>query len=94
MLEGILDIRLLPPWSPSSVQSDLVAALSRAEHLQAGIGYWTIDDALLGPHLARTLRDERGFACVDLHPPTDVDALASLARQGAHLRVYYEDIAT
>ena len=94
MLEGILDIRLLPPWSPSSVKSDLVAALTRADHLQAGIGYWTIDDALLGPHLARTLREDSGFACVDLHPPTDVDALAAVASQGAHVRVYYEDIPT
>jgi len=94
MLEGILDIRLLPPWSPSSVKADLVAALSRAHHLQAGIGYWTIDDALFGPDLARTLCEDSGFACVDLHAPTDVDALASLALQGAHLRIYYEDIPT
>ncbi len=94
MLEGILDIRLLPSWSPSSVQDDLAASLARADHLQAGIGFWTINDALLGPHLARALGGERGFACVDLHSPTDVDALASVARQGAQLRIYYEDIPT
>jgi hypothetical protein len=39
MLEGILDIRILPPWSPSSVKFDLTATLSRADHLQAGIGF-------------------------------------------------------
>jgi phosphatidylserine/phosphatidylglycerophosphate/cardiolipin synthase-like enzyme len=40
--------------------------------------------------LARTLREETGFACVDLHPPNDVDALAAVARQGAHFRIYYD----
>jgi hypothetical protein len=94
MLDGILDIRLIPPWTPSSVRGDLMTALARADVLQAGLGCWTIHDALVGPHLARTLGHERGFACVDLHAPTDVDALASVARRGAHLRVYYEDIPT
>ncbi len=94
MLEGILDIRLLPPWSPSSVQADLMAALSRADLLQAGIGFWTIGDELLGPDLARALGHEHGFVCVDLHSPTDVDALAAVANQGAHVRTYYEDIPT
>ena len=46
------------------------------------------------PHLARTLQHEHGFVCVDLHPPTDVDALAALAAQGARVHVYYEDIPT
>ena len=31
---------------------------------------------------------------MDLHPPTDVDALAALAAQGARVHVYYEDIPT
>ena len=34
----------------------LTAALSRATRLQAGIGYWTIDPALLGPDLVRALQ--------------------------------------
>lgn len=91
---GILDIALLPAWSPSSAREALTAALSRSARLQAGIGYWTIAPALLGPHLVRALQHERGFACVDLHPPTEVEALASLARQGGRVHVYYEDIPT
>ena len=63
---GILDVALLPAWSPSSVRETLTVALSRSTRLQAGIGYWTIDPALLGPDLVRALQDEHGFACVDL----------------------------
>lgn len=91
---GILDIALLPAWSPSSVREALTAALSRSTRLQAGIGYWTIDPALLGPGLVQALQHESGFACVDLHPPTEVEALATLARQGGRVQVYYEDIPT
>lgn len=94
MDDGILDIALLPAWSPSSVREALTAALSRCARLQAGIGYWTIDPALLGPGLVQALQHESGFACVDLHPPTEVDALAALASQGGRVHVYYEDIPT
>lgn len=94
MDDGILDVALLPAWSRSSVRDALTAALSRSARLQAGIGYWTIDPALLGPDLVRALQHESGFACVDLHPPTEVEALASLARQGGRVHVYYEDIPT
>ena len=45
MDDGILDVSLLPAWSPSSVRAALTAALSRSTRLQAGIGYWTIDSA-------------------------------------------------
>lgn len=94
MDDGILDIALLPAWSPSSVKAALTAALSRATRLQAGIGYWTIDSALLGPDLVRAIQHESGFVCVDLHPPTEVDALAAMATQGGRVHVYYEDIPT
>jgi hypothetical protein len=94
MDDGILDVSLLPAWSPSSVKAALMAALSRSTLLQAGIGYWTIDGGLLGPDLVRSIQDESGFICVDLHPPTEVDALAAMAIQGGHVHVYYEDIPT
>jgi hypothetical protein len=94
MVEGIVDIRLVPQWSPSSVTTALMAALSRAEHLQAGIGYWTISDALLGADLARRLGGDHGFVCVDLHLPTDVDALAELKARGAEVRIHHEGIRT
>lgn len=94
MDDGILDIALLPAWSPSSVRTALTAALSRATRLQAGIGYWTIDHSLLGPDLVRAIQHEHGFVTVDLHPPTEVDTLAAMARLGARVHVYYEDIPT
>ncbi len=94
MDDGILDIALLPAWSPSSVKAALTAALSRATRLQAGIALWTIDAALLGPDLVRAIQHENGFVCVDLHPPTEVEPLAALARQGGRVHVYYEDIPT
>src|SRR5438874_2047722 len=94
MDDGILDMTLLPAWSPPSVKAALIAALSKSTLLQAGIGYWTVNDALLGPHLARALKDNSGFVCVDLHPPTEVDTLAALAKNGAHVYIYYEDIPT
>src|SRR5688572_13290188 len=87
MDESILDIRLLPAWSPSSVKAELIAALSRSELMQAGIAYWTVKDTLLGQHLPRCLRHDSGFVCIDLHPPTEVDALASLVRKGSHLYI-------
>lgn len=94
MLEGIVDIRLVPQWSPSSVTTALMAALSRSAHLQAGIGYWTISPALLGADLTRRLRGDHGFVCVDLHLPTDVDALAELTARAAQVRVHHESIRT
>ena len=94
MNDGILDVALLPAWSTPSVREALTAALSRSARLQAGIGYWTIDPALLGPGLGQALQHQGGFACVDLHPPTEVEALAALARQGGRVYVYYEDIPT
>jgi hypothetical protein len=94
MVEGIVDIRLVPTWSASSVTRALMAALSRAAHLQAGIGYWTISGALLGDDLAARLGGDHGFVCVDLHLPTDVDALADLAGRGAQIRIHHESIRT
>jgi len=94
MDEGICDIRLVPSWSNSSVLRDLKAALSKAQLLQAGIAYWTVNDTLLGADLARTLAAEGAFLCVDLHPPTEIDALAALVRKGAHVYLYCEEIPT
>lgn len=92
MVDRILDIALRPAWTPSSVQPALADALTRATHLQAGIGFWTINAALLGPDLVRVLRHKRGFACVHLHPPTEVEALADVVQQGGRVHVYYEDV--
>jgi hypothetical protein len=94
MDHGILEIKLLPEWSPSSVQAVLKSALSRSQFLQAGIAYWTVSDQVFGRVLPNALRDDNGFLCVDLHPPTDIDALAALVRKGAHIHLFCEDMAT
>ena len=94
MDDDILDIKLLPAWSPSSVKAELRSALGRAQLLQASIAYWTVSDRLFGPLLTKALGDPTGFLCVDLHLPTDIDALATLVRKGAQVRWYCEDIAT
>ena len=94
MDDGIFEIKLLPAWSPSNIQAVLKSALSRSQFLQAGIAYWTVNDQIFGSSLPRALRDDNGFVCVDLHPPTDIDALAALVRKGAHVYLFCEDITT
>lgn len=94
MDDGILEINLLPAWDSPNVRAMLKSVLSRSQLLQAAIAYWTVNDTMFGSCLPRALSHDSGFLCVDLHPPTDVDALASLVRQGSHVRLYCEDIST
>ena len=94
MDDGILDIRLLPAWSPSSVREELASALDKADFLQGAVAYWTIDGRMSGDLLVKSLRHRDAFVCVDLHIPTDVDALAALTRDGGNVRWYFEDITT
>ncbi len=46
------------------------------------------------PGPQRALAHESGFLCVDLHQPTDVDALARLVAKGSNVYLYCEDITT
>jgi hypothetical protein len=62
--------------------------------LQASIAYWTIDPAVFGAVLTKRILPPNGFLCVDLHRPTDIDALAALVRNQADVRLYCEDITT
>jgi len=94
MDDGILEITLLPAWDSPNVREALKSALSRSQLLQAGIAYWTVNDSMFGSCLPRALGHASGYLCVDLHPPTDVDALASLVRQGSNIYLYCEDVAT
>ena len=94
MDDGIFEIKLLPAWSPSSVQAVLKSALSRSQFLQASIAYWTVNDNMFGASLPTALRADNGFLCVDLHPPTDIDALAALVRKGARIYLFCEEITT
>ena len=94
MDEGILDIRLLPAWSPSHITTELTAALARSQLMQAGIAYWTVNPRMFGQPLATALGRDDAFLCVDLHAPTDIDSLAALVTMGARVFVYYEDIPT
>jgi len=90
---GIRSSRRFSGWSPSSVKAELKSALKHSQLLQASLAYWTVSDRLFGSLLSKALSDTSGFVCVDLHPPTDIDSLATLARKGAHVRLYC-DITT
>jgi hypothetical protein len=94
MMDGILDIKLIPEWDTPSIHGTLKAALSRADLLQAGVAFWTVNDSKFGSCLPKALGHDSGFLCVDLHPPTDIDALASLVNKGAHVYWYCEEIPT
>lgn len=94
MLDDIIDIRLVPAWDSPSVRPILIHSIQDAQMLHAAIAYWTVDFALFGPPLAQRISPLNGFLCIDLHMPTDIDALAKLVRNGAHVRLYCEDIAT
>lgn len=77
------DLELVPALPRAEVVQRLRQQLGRASSLRAAIAYWTLDSALLEPDLARCLRS--GFLCVDIHYPTSIDHLASLARAGANV---------
>jgi len=49
---------------------------------------------MFGHPLVERISPPDGFVCVDLHMPTDIDALAALVRDGAHVRLFCEDITT
>ena len=94
MDEGILDVKLVPAWNSPGIRPLLQRSLFESQLLQAGIAYWTVNDGMFGSSLARTLAHESGFLCVDLHQPTDVDALAVLVAKKCHVYLYCEDITT
>jgi hypothetical protein len=92
--DDIIDIRLVPAWDSPSIRSILGGCIRESQLLQAAIAYWTVDDSVFGHPLAPRISAPNGFLCVDLHMPTDIDALAALVRDGAHVRLYCEDITT
>jgi hypothetical protein len=94
MDDGILSVRLCPEWDSPNIRSALEASLSKFTLLQGAVAYWTVSDPLLNNRISPALRHDSGFICVDLHLPTDVDALASLARSGANVSLFCEDITT
>lgn len=91
---GISDIRLIPEWDSPSIEEPLQHLLCTSDFLQAAVAYWTVTDRLFGASLPKALGHSNGFLCVDLHLPTDVDALNDLVRKGAHVYLYIEDIPT
>ena len=90
MDDGILDIKLLPKWDSPSIRSALEASLSKSTLLQAAVAFWTVSDNLLHNRISPPLGNNSGFLCVDLHLPTDIDALADLVRSGAHVSIFCE----
>jgi hypothetical protein len=94
MIEDILDIKLLPVWNSPSVRPTLSRCIQQSQLLQAAIAYWTVDGSVFGRPLVERISPPNGFLCADLHMPTDIDALAALVRNGAHVRLFCEDITT
>lgn len=94
MIDGILDINLIPDWNSPDIRTHLIQSLTRSKLLQAAVAYWTINDNIMGCNLARALNHHSGFLSVDLHLPTDIDALAALSAKGANVYLYCEDIPT
>ena len=85
MHDDILEIKLVPAWDSPSIESELKAALSQCELLQASVAFWAVKDKLFGTSLTKTLAHKDGFLCADLSLPTAVDGLGSLAQKGAHV---------
>jgi len=94
MNDGILDVKLLPTWKSPSIHRALTVALSKCALLQGAVAYWTVADGLFGNKVSPALKHDSGFMCVDIHLPTDIDALAGLVRSGAHVRLFSEEIVT
>ena len=69
------------------MQTRLAASIARADLLQAAVAYWKVDSSLFGHELTNRISPPHGFLCIDLHRPTDIDALACLVRGGAAVRV-------
>ena len=85
-MDDIFSITLVPAWESPDVQTRLAASIARADLLQAA-AYWTVDSSLLGHELTNRISPPHGSLCVDLHRPTEIDALACLVRGGAAVRV-------
>lgn len=94
MVDGILDVKLLPDWDSPSIQSSLMNSLQRCALLQGAVAYWTASDHILGNRISPALRNSSSFMCVDVHLPTDIDVLADLVRAGANINIFCEEITT
>ena len=94
MDDGVLDLKLCPEWDSPSIRRALEVSLSKSTLLQASVAFWTVSDNLLNNKISPALQDKSGFLCVDLHLPTDIDALADLVRSGANVSIFCEEIAT
>jgi hypothetical protein len=84
---GITDISLIPTFEYREVVGRLRAALREAECLRAAVAYWCVGVNELGPDLVRSLSGG-GFLCVDIHLPTDIDRLCTMAAAGANVYLY------
>ena len=86
MMTGITNIRLEPPSNVSNVSPPIARAMNRAVRIRASIAYWTItDDHTLGDAASRLFRESESFLCVDIHPPTNLDVMASMSKGAANI---------
>ena len=93
-MNDIISLELTPDWDNPDVRPRLVNCLKRANALRSAVAYWTVPPDFVHQFLADRLSEPRGFLCVDIHLPTDIDQLASLVRRGASVRIFCEDIPT
>jgi len=87
-MKGINSVRLAPRQPASGVSDELRRELARAEHLRAGVGYWTVHHPDFRG-LSRALGGQ-GYLCVDLSLPTSVDRLEELEAAGAEVYLHLE----
>lgn len=86
-------IELVPEPYSADVTGRLTQTLYEAEGLRASVAYWTIDSLYLGSGLAPRIAQPRGFVCVDIHLPTNIDRLNALVAKGGDVRLHLKKIS-
>lgn len=81
---GITSVELVPGTTNGEVASVLRKSLAVSKSLRAAVAYWCVGPDQFGPDLVSRLRG-RGFLCVDIHLPTDIDLLAEMSSSGANV---------
>ena len=80
-------------FPPGSVIEHLRTLASDAASVRGAIAFWTVDAAYIGAEFTRCLAASESFLCVDIHPPTSIDHLATLVTAGVQVRLHLYDLA-
>jgi len=92
-LRGMTSVRLVPDPHDPGVLSAIEARLAGAESLRAAVAFWRLDIPELSGNLIRVLSG-RGFLCVDIHLPTDIDVLCDMKLAGANVYLHIVETGT